>query len=154
MAVDTNSVDGENGLSNQCVFDWYHNFQWFFYSVITFSFTKCFVHSYTVDVVFTLSYDVIMNIFYTSVIKSLWPSGVIWRQRSGSTLAQVMPCCLTAPSHSLNITKICLKITCLKFHSNFPGANELDYEVTIPSLDVVPTRMGMLLKICRLELQI
>ena len=29
---------------------------WFFYSVITFSYTKCFVHSYTVDVVFTLSY--------------------------------------------------------------------------------------------------
>ena len=31
--------------------------QWFFYSVITFSYTKCFVHSYTVDVVFTLSYQ-------------------------------------------------------------------------------------------------
>ena len=30
--------------------------QWFFYSVITFSYTKCFVHSYIVDVVFTLSY--------------------------------------------------------------------------------------------------
>ena len=30
--------------------------QWFFYSVITFSYIKCFVHSYTVDVVFTLSY--------------------------------------------------------------------------------------------------
>ena len=30
--------------------------QWFFYSVITFSYTKCFVHSYTVDVIFTLSY--------------------------------------------------------------------------------------------------
>ena len=28
----------------------------FFYSVITFSYTKCFVHSYTVDVIFTLSY--------------------------------------------------------------------------------------------------
>ena len=28
----------------------------FFYSVITFSYTKCFVHSYTVDVVCTLSY--------------------------------------------------------------------------------------------------
>ena len=28
----------------------------FFYSVITFLYTKCFVHSYTVDVVFTLSY--------------------------------------------------------------------------------------------------
>ena len=30
--------------------------QWFFYSVITFSYIKCFVHSYTVDVVFTLSH--------------------------------------------------------------------------------------------------
>ena len=63
-----------------------------------------------------------------------------------------MVCCLTAPSHYLNqcwliskvlwsssvraisqempqssITKICLKITCLQFHSNFPGANELKY---------------------------
>ena len=28
----------------------------FFYSLITFSYTKCFVHSYTIDVVFTLSY--------------------------------------------------------------------------------------------------
>ena len=27
------------------------------------------------------------------------PSNAIWRQRSGSTLAQVMACCLTAPSH-------------------------------------------------------
>ena len=26
----------------------------------------------------------------------------IWQQRSGSTLAQVMACCLTAPSHYLN----------------------------------------------------
>ena len=30
--------------------------QWFCYSIITFSYTKYFVHSYTVDVVFTLSY--------------------------------------------------------------------------------------------------
>ena len=35
-------------------------------------------------------------------INSLCPSDTIWRQRSGSTLAQVMPCCLTAPSHYLN----------------------------------------------------
>ena len=28
----------------------------FFYSIITFSYTKYFVHSFTVDVVFTLSY--------------------------------------------------------------------------------------------------
>ena len=29
-----------------------------------------------------------------------------------------------------SITKICLKITCLKFHSNSPGANELRPEQT------------------------
>ena len=33
---------------------------------------------------------------------SLGPSDAIWRQRSGSTLAQVMACCLMAPSHYLN----------------------------------------------------
>ena len=36
-------------------------------------------------------------------LNSLWPSDAIWRQRSGSTLAQVMACCLTAPSHYLNL---------------------------------------------------
>ena len=35
-------------------------------------------------------------------INPLWPSGAIWRHGSGSTLAQVMACCLTAPSHYLN----------------------------------------------------
>ena len=33
---------------------------------------------------------------------SLGPSDAIWRCRSGSTLAHVMACCLTAPSHYLN----------------------------------------------------
>ena len=35
-------------------------------------------------------------------VNSLWPSDAIWWQRSGSTLAQVMTCCLMAPSHYLN----------------------------------------------------
>ena len=35
-------------------------------------------------------------------INSLGPSDAIWRQRSGSPLAQVMACCLMAPSHYLN----------------------------------------------------
>ena len=73
----------------------------------------------------------------------------MWRQRSGSTLAQVVACCLTAPSHYLNnvdlslvrssdiqvmaisqsipqssTIEFTLKITYLKFHSNLPGANE------------------------------
>ena len=36
------------------------------------------------------------------IINSVWPSGAILWQRSGSTLAQVMACCLTAPSQYLN----------------------------------------------------
>ena len=32
----------------------------------------------------------------------LWPSDAIWWHKSGLTLAQVMACCLTAPSHYLN----------------------------------------------------
>ena len=38
----------------------------------------------------------------SSEVNSLWPSDTIWRLRSGSTLAQVMAWCLTAPSHYLN----------------------------------------------------
>ena len=37
-----------------------------------------------------------------SEFNSLWPSDVRWRHGSGSRLAQVMACCLTAPSHYLN----------------------------------------------------
>ena len=47
---------------------------------------------------------------------SLRPSNAIWRHRSGSTLAQVMACCLTAPSHYLN--------PMLTYH--LPGVNELN----------------------------
>ena len=35
-------------------------------------------------------------------IKALTGSDTIWWHKSGSTLAQVMACCLTAPSHYLN----------------------------------------------------
>ena len=80
-------------------------------------------------------------------LNSLWPSDTIWRHKSGSTLAQVMACCLTTPSHYLNqcwlinskvqwhssecnftrypqpsVTVISLKI---KFCYNLSGANEL-----------------------------
>ena len=36
------------------------------------------------------------------VVNSLWLSDAIWCHRSVSTLAQVMACCLTAPSHYQN----------------------------------------------------
>ena len=42
------------------------------------------------------------NGFPTMPINSLWPNDAIWRHISRSTLAQVMACCLTAPSHYLN----------------------------------------------------
>ena len=35
-------------------------------------------------------------------VNSLRPNDAIWQHRSGSTLAQVMACCLTTPSHYLN----------------------------------------------------
>ena len=40
--------------------------------------------------------------FSANVVNSLRPSDAIWRQWSWTTLAQVMACCLTAPSHYLN----------------------------------------------------
>ena len=40
--------------------------------------------------------------FSLTMVNSLWPSDVIWRQRTWSTLVQVMACCLTAPNHYLN----------------------------------------------------
>ena len=56
------------------------------------------------------------------LFNSLWPGDTIWRHRSGSTLAQVMACCLMAPSHYLNQ---CWLITCeTLWHSpegNFTG---------------------------------
>ena len=39
---------------------------------------------------------------FIPLINTLWPSDAMWRHISGLTLAQVMACCLTAPSHYLN----------------------------------------------------
>ena len=49
-----------------------------------------------------ISYSLPCRFLGPRFIKSLGPNNAIWRQRSGSTLAQVMACCLTAPSHYLN----------------------------------------------------
>ena len=57
--------------------------------------------------VYMLSYRYILQTTILIILifrpfNSLRPSDAIWRHRSGSTLAQVMACCLTAPSHYLN----------------------------------------------------
>ena len=41
-------------------------------------------------------------VFNMAIIFSSWLCDTIWQHRSGSTLAQVMACCLIAPSHYLN----------------------------------------------------
>ena len=43
-----------------------------------------------------------LSLCHVDYLNSLWPIDVIWRQGSRSTLAQIMACCLTAPSHYLN----------------------------------------------------
>ena len=53
--------------------------------------------------------------YFSPCINSLRPSDAIWRQRTGSTLAQVMACCLTAPSHYLN--QCWLVISEVQWHS-------------------------------------
>ena len=86
---------------------------------------------------------------YALSFNSLWPRDAIWRHRPMSTLAHVMACCLTAPSHymkhcwliisqccdihpratsyevlKISIWGISLKITLFKLFSHPLGANE------------------------------
>ena len=49
-------------------------------------------------------------------LNSLRPSDAVWRQRSGSTSAQVMACCHTTPSRYLN--QIWLIISKVEWHSS------------------------------------
>ena len=101
---------------------------------------------------------------------TLWPIDNIWWHRSGSTLAQVIACCLMAPSHYLNqcwliiisdvqwqspraisqeipqpsIKKMWLKVTYPKFHSTLPGANEL-YSCDISTWRVTSNSSGIII---------
>ena len=61
------------------------------------------------------SYRMPCSIIVRQWVNSLWPSDAIWQQRPGSTLAQVMACCLTAPSHYLN--QCWLIISGVQWHS-------------------------------------
>ena len=59
-------------------------------------------------------------------IIALRPNDAIWQHRSGSTLAQVMDCCLVAPNHHLN--KCWLVINGFLWHSpktNFTGSAQV-----------------------------
>ena len=74
---------------------------------------------------------------FAGTVDSLRPSDVIWRHSGGSTLAQVIACCLATLglylsqcrlSHQIpqsSIPNICLIITYLKRHQNLPGAKDI-----------------------------
>ena len=64
-----------------------------------------------------------LELTHIDTLNSLWPSDDIWRQRSGSTLAQVMACCLTAPSHYLN--QCWLIISKTQLHSSDGKSQEI-----------------------------
>ena len=69
-------------------------------------FIKACAHAYwnyincQIPVKFRPTMENLMNT--VKLINSLWPSDTIWRYKSRSIKAQVMACCLTAPSHYLN----------------------------------------------------
>ena len=77
--------------------------------------------------------------YFIPVDRSLWPSDAIWRHKSGSTLAQVMVCCLWAPNNYLKQSNIDLpEVLCgiqlreisqfytLRKILNLPGTSELN----------------------------
>ena len=57
------------------------------------------MHMYLTIIINIASPQVQLPIFVLYCLNSFWPSDAWCRQRSESTLAQVMACCLTAPSH-------------------------------------------------------
>ena len=52
--------------------------------------------------ILSISCEIGMRWMPQNLINSLWPSDTTWHHGSASTLAQVMACCLMAPSHHLN----------------------------------------------------
>ena len=67
----------------------------------------------------SLRHDNNKALLFIVFINSLWPSDAIWRHGSVSTLAQVMACCLMAPSHYLN--QFWVMISAVLWHS--PDSN-------------------------------
>ena len=46
--------------------------------------------------------NLVLPRLHKATVNSLWSRDAIWHLRTGSTLDQVMACCLTAPNHYLN----------------------------------------------------
>ena len=69
------------------------------------------------------------------LLNSLWPSDAIQWQKSGSTLAQVMASCLTAPSHYLNQCWLFIsKVLWHTIDSNFTSNAQATFKTIATSL--------------------
>ena len=82
------------------------------------------VYIYIYVCVYVCKVNFTYSIYYSGaacnayLFNTLWPSDAIWQHRSGSTMIQVMACCLTAPSHYLNQ---CWIISKAQWHSSLEG---------------------------------
>ena len=74
-----------------------------------------------------LNTDRVTHLIVTVSFNSLRPSDAIWRQRTRSTLAHKMACCLTAPSQYLN--QCWLIISEVQWHS-YKGIFTRDASIT------------------------
>ena len=70
---------------------------------------------------------------------SLWPGGTIWQHRSGSTLAQVMACCLTAPNHDLNQCWLIINLNSSHIH-----LRAISQEIPQPSITKINLKIAYL----------
>ena len=125
------------------------------------------VKRYALKLMWRHPYEVVRHLktislayWWSRKINPLGPSDAIWRQRSGSTLAQVMACCLTVPSHYLNqcrliISKVEWHSSKGKFTRDTPAINHWNYlQNLVPKIsfkfprDQCVIRLGKLLIIC------
>ena len=105
----------------------------------------CCMDAKSVHIVLMLCNDrpIVWFSLLTTFINSLWPSDAMWWQRIGSTLAQVMACCLMAPSHHLNQCWLIMNL--VLWHppeNNFIGISQninLKNEFETYNFKIIPT---------------
>ena len=82
------------------------------------------LHRISYFMIYTLckTFHLFQTIHHLKRFNPLWPSDSIWQHRFGSTLVQVMACCLMAPSHYLNqCWPVINKVFWHSPHCNFTG---------------------------------
>ena len=85
-------------------------------------------------------------------VNSLWPNDIIWWHRFVSTLAQVMACCLMAPSHCLNqYWFIIISVLCHSHQGNSAGnTHESNHYNTFEIL----THCSLVIPYCNIDLRL